>query len=222
MANLRIGDFDITPSTSVWNLGVRLNSDGFMSDQINQICRNGCYSLYRISKIRKLLDRSTTETLIHAFVTSQLDYCNSLLYGVSKEQLSRLQSVQNAAARLVTQSRKFDHITPVLIDLHWLPIEARIRFKVLLITYKIINGIAPMYLSDLIELYVPARNLRSMEKLRLVPPKGKYNKSYGHRAFSVHAPFLWNSLPSEIRSAKNVECFKRALKTYLFTEFYHL
>ncbi|XP_070541651.1 uncharacterized protein [Ptychodera flava] len=133
MANLRIGDFDITPSTSVRNLGVRLNSDGFMSDQINQICRNGYYSLYRISKIRKLLDRSTTETLIHAFVTSQLDYCNSLLYGVSKEQLSRLQSVQNAAARarLVTQSRKFDHITPVLIDLHWLPIEARIRFKVL-------------------------------------------------------------------------------------------
>ncbi|XP_070552127.1 uncharacterized protein [Ptychodera flava] len=72
MANLRIGDFDITPSTSVRNLGVRLNSDGFMSDQINQICRNGYYSLYRISKIRKLLDRSTTETLIHAFVTSQL------------------------------------------------------------------------------------------------------------------------------------------------------
>ena len=220
LTSLRIGELDIAPSPSVRNLGVTLNRDGFMSDQISQICKSAYFSLSRIGKIRKLLDKPTTEKLIHAFVTSKLDYCNSLLYGITKDQLDRLQSVQNAAARLVTCTRKFDHITPVLTDLHWLPVEARIKFKILLTTFKIVRGAAPLYLIDLIELYVPTRNLRSAEKLRLAPPHGYFNKTYGQRAFSVCAPLLWNSLPLEIRSARTVNSFKHGLKTHLFTQYY--
>ena len=125
------------------NLGVTFNRDGLMSDHINVLCRNGFFSLYRISKIRNLLDRPTTEKLVHAFVTSQIDYCNSLLFGISKLQLARLLSLQNAASRLIYRTRRFESITPVLKDLHWLPITARIRFKILLITFKIILGIVP-------------------------------------------------------------------------------
>ena len=189
-----------------------------MSDQISHICKNGYFSLYKIGKIRKLLDKACTEKLIHAFVTSRLDYCNGLLYGIPKYQIDRLQSLQNAAARLVSCTRKFDHITPVLYDLHWLPVEARINFKILLITFKIINHVAPLYLSDLISIYVPTRNLRSAEKLLLVQPRGNFNRSYGQRAFSVCSPSLWNSLPFEMRNIMTVDIFKRSLKTYLFRQ----
>ena len=142
------------------------------------------------------------------------------MYGINKDQLHRLQSLQNAAARLVSRSRKFDHITPVLVDLHWLPVEARIKFKVMLITFKVIRGFSPVYLTELIEQYVPSRDLRSADKLRLIPPRGTFSKTYGQRAFSVCAPSLWNKLPVEIRTARNVESFKRGLKTYLFNMYY--
>ncbi|XP_077987025.1 carboxypeptidase A4-like [Glandiceps talaboti] len=100
LTSLKIGGLDIAPSTSVRNLGVTLRRDGSMSDQISHICKNGYFSLYKIGKIRKLLDKACTEKLIHAFVTSRLDYCNGLLYGIPKYQIDRLQSLQNAAARL--------------------------------------------------------------------------------------------------------------------------
>ena len=220
VSSLRIGNSFIIPSVSVRNLGTTLNRDGQMSDHIKKVCQNGFHSLYRIAKIRNLLDKSTTEKLVHAFITSQLDYCNSLLFGITKNQLARLQCLQNAAARLISRKRKFDHITPVLKDLHWLPVDARIRFKILLITFKIVHGIAPLYLKDLISLYVPPRDLRSSKKLLLTPPRGHFNKMYGQRAFSICAPLLWNNLPFQVRDAQTVDCFKRVLKTYLFTQFY--
>ncbi|XP_070550603.1 uncharacterized protein [Ptychodera flava] len=220
ISSLRIGEVDIAPSTSVRNLGVKLNNDGSASDHISHVCRKGFYALSRIGKIRPLLDKPTTEKMVHAFITSQLDYCNSLLYGVNKTQLDRLQSLQNAAAHLVSRTRKFDLITPVLIDLHWLPVDARIKFKILLTTYKTIHRFAPLYLIDLLEIYTPVRDLRSADSLRLVPPHGNFNKAYGQRAFSVCAPALWNSLPSVIRNARSEDCFKRLLKTHLFNQFY--
>ena len=107
-----------------------------MVEHVNKICRTSYYHLRNISKIRKYLTEETTEILVHAFVSSKLDYCNSLLYGLPKHMISSLQSVQNTAARIVTLTKKFDHITPVLIQLHWLPVHFRILFKVLLLVYK--------------------------------------------------------------------------------------
>ena len=112
-------------------------------------------------------------------------------------------------------SRKCEHITPLLFELHWLPVKQRIIFKILLFTYKIVNGIAPAYLSDLIQSYRPARALRSADKFLLCQPKHRL-QTYGARSFSVCAPKMWNELPIDIRKASSVSSFKSKLKTYLF------
>ena len=157
-------------------------------------CKTSFYHLRNIARIRKFISTKTAEILVHAFVTSRLDNCNSLLYGLPKTLLDKLQYVQNSAARLVTLSKKRDHITPLLINLHWLPIHERIKYKILLLTFKALHGLAPSYICDLITKYKPARTLRSSNELLL--NSTTYNlKSYGSRSFSVSAPALWNSLP---------------------------
>ena len=149
------------------------------------------------------------------YCNSLLDYCNSLLYGSPKYLIKQLQRVQNAAARVVTVSPKFCHITPVLKNLHWLPIDLRIEFKILTITYKALHDLAPAYIKNLLKKYYPPRDLRSSKKNLLVVPAFRTN-SYGRRAFSVIAPLLWNSLPQHIRDAGSLDIFKRRLKTALF------
>ena len=133
-----------------------------------------------------------------------------------------LQSVMNTAARLVTRTRKFDHITPVLHDLHWLPIESRSKFKILLLVYKCLYGLAPRYLSKRLSLK-PNRGLRSDDKLVLNVPTTKLKtKTYGDRCFSIAGPNLWNQLPSHIRLSKSIDVFKRSLKTHLFKDAFNL
>ena len=159
--------------------------------------------------------------LVHAFVSSRLDYCNSLLYGLPNESLKKLQHVQNAAARIVTHTRKCDHITPVHCKLHWLPIEERIVFKILLLTFKCLNGLAPPYLSDLITKYVPRRNLRPITDGHRLVDVGYKLTRYGSRSFSVASAKLWNALPLEICSSDNLLQFKCNFKTHLFRKAFH-
>ncbi len=121
-----------------------------------------------ISKLRPMLSTSNAEILIHAFMTSRLDYCNALLGGCSARLINKLQLVQNAAARVLTRTRKYEHISPVLSTLHWLPIKHRIDFKILLMTYKALNGLAPQYLSELLSHYSPSRPLRSQNSGHLI------------------------------------------------------
>ena len=141
--------------------------------------------------------------VVHAFVTSKLDYCNSLLYGLPKFLIATLQSVQNSAARLVCMTRKFDHITPTLIDLRWLPIRHRIFFKILLLVYKSLNAKTPSYLSDLSTYRRSSYSLRSVSNSDLVEPSSKM-RIYGDRSFAVCVPRLWNSLPLSIRFSQNL------------------
>ena len=147
--------------------------------------------------------------------TSKLDYCNAILYGLSKSQLDELQRVQNTAARLVTRSKKHEHITPVLRNLHWLPVHKRISFKILLMTFKTLNGQSPVYISELISRYQPTRTLRSCSCNYLSLTKCSTN-SRGDRSFSVASAKLWNSLPLQLRNCKSVSTFKSQLKPYLF------
>ena len=104
----------------------------------------------QIGKIRSFLSSSATEHLIHAFVSSKLDYCNSILLGLPSYEFEKLQRLQNTAARLTVRAKKSAHITPVLKSLHWLPVKERIIFKILLVTYKIVHGFAPAYLNELL------------------------------------------------------------------------
>ena len=158
---------------------------------------------------------STAEKLVHAFVTSRLDNCYSVLYGLPSNIMDKLQRVLNSAAHVVTLSKKRDHITPVLKDLHWLPINQRIVFKILLLVFKSLNGIAPSYMSEMIAIHKPKRCLRSSTQLLLdVKP---YNmKTYGYRSFSVTVPLLWNSLLSSICDIPSLASLKNQVKTHLF------
>ena len=156
-----MGESTIAPQVRVKDLGVFLDKHMNFNFHISQMCSNASYALRNIGKIRKYLDRPTTERLVHAFVSSRLDSCNSLLLGLPSYQIERLQRIQNSAARLVTLTSIKEHITPLLRDLHWLTIQNRITFKILLITSKALNGLAPSYISDLIQLCKNKRNLRS-------------------------------------------------------------
>ena len=165
----------------------------------------------------KYLSKECRQSLVHAYVTSRLDYCNSILYGLPKYQLSKLQRIQNMAARLITDTMKFDHINPVLYNLHWLPENHRIQFKILMITLKAIHAITPSYLSNLICIRLSSRySLRNNDTKFLERPKGVMRTTLGARSFHASAPALWNSLPAHIRMIDSLALFKKSLKTYLF------
>jgi len=174
-----------------------------------------------IGRLKKYLDNDSLETIIHAFIASKLDYCNSLLCGVASSQLNRLQRIQNVAARILTGHPKSEHITPVLFSLHWLPVEKRIKFKILTMMHKSINGVAPEYLQDLVVKHNPGRNLRSGNRNLLIVPFTK-STLVEKCAFSVAGPKLWNDLPASLRSTSNFSDFKKHLKTYLFSEHFKL
>ena len=129
--------------------------------------------------------------------------------------MNKLQMVQNSAARLIARQRKHQHITPVLVELHWLPVRWRVQYKLLVLVFTALHGLAPGYIRDLITPYLPTRNLRSADLHLLVVPR--YNlEGYGKRAFSVSGPTLWNSLPENMRKIDNLTKFKTLLKTHLF------
>ncbi len=159
------------------------------------------------------ISRFNIYSVLHAFVTYQLDYCNSLLYGLSANNIKRLQYVQNSAARLITRTRKNDHITPILYHLHWLPVSLCINYKLLIFTYKSLHNLGLTYLSDLLLPYVPAQSLRSSSEGLLVTPKFRL-VTMGSRAFSVVAPRLWNALRQYIRQASSLLFFKNLFKFF--------
>ena len=191
-----------------------------MSDHVKKVCQSSYHQIRNISSIRILLSNDTAAILVHAFITSRLDHGNSLLYGISGHLLDKLQRTQNAAARVLTRSHKYDHITSTLVKLHWLPIRKRIEFKILLLTWKALNGLAPSYIKQLLTPYSPSRTLRSSSKFLLCTPKTF--STYGDRAFSSSAPKLWNSLPYDIRCTNSLSGFKSTLKTYLFKSSYNV
>ena len=183
--------------------------------QISSVCKSAYFHLRNIERIQKYLTESAVHSLVHAFVTSRIDYCNSLLSGMSKVSLWKLQHVQNSAARL----KQTDHITPHLLELHWLPVFHRVKFKLLLLTYKALNGLDPvyMYICDLLSYYQPSRALRSAGLSLLDVPATRL-VTCGDRAFSVAAPKVGIGLPQYLRKSTSLTSFKSQLKTFLFND----
>ena len=136
---IKIGKTEIKQSECVRNLGAFLDSKMNMEKHINTVCRSGYMQLRQIGHIRKYLTTDATKSLVNSLVTSSLDYCNALLSGVPKIILGRLQTLQNTAARIITRTSRYEHITPVLKELHWIPVNHRVEFKVLMLTYKALS-----------------------------------------------------------------------------------
>ena len=217
-----IRDTLIKPLESVWNLGSWFNAHMQMTIHIGKICSKAFCRLYNIRQIRKFLTVQSTKTPVQALISSHLDYCNALLFGLPKYQLDCLQKVQNAAAVEIFQILKFEHITPALIDPHWLPVTFRVQFKLLLFVYKALCTQSPPYIKDLLSLK-PATNyaLRSSAQSLLFVPKANCS-SLGDRAFAHAASVLWNSLPLTVRTSSSLAIFKKQLKTFLFRKAFSL
>jgi hypothetical protein len=214
---LHIGDSGILASSSAKNIGVVMDKTLSMADHVKAVCKSSYMHLRNISRIRKYLSKDACAIVVHSLVTSRLDNLNALLFGLPDTTTHRLQLIQNHAAKIVLSKKKQDHVTPLLISLHWLPVKYRIQYKILLLTHKCVHGNAPGYLTSLLEKYEPRRALRSADQLLLKEKKMRL-KTYGDRAFCACAPRLWNGLPIDLRMCDKENTFKKGLKTYLFKD----
>ena len=219
---IKVGSEEITPSSKARNLGALFDSEMSMQDQVTSVTRASYFHLRRIKKIKHHLDQDSCAKLVNACVTSRLDYHNALLTSCPSKTLHRLQIVQNNAARVLSGVKQRQHITPVLRDLHWLPIESRIQFKVLVFIHQALhNAKSPLYIKDAISVYHPRRELRSSsDNFMLVIPR--CNRLRGMSSINVLGPKLWNELPSSMRQCDSKAAFKSQLKTYLFKKVFKL
>ena len=218
----RVGDCSIDLDGSIVNfqscvkyLGVTLDNTLSMKDHISSVCRASFLELRRIASIQHFLSRDAVHRLVIATVISRIDYCNSTFIGITEEQILRLQRIQNAAARLILRRRKRDHVTPLLRELHWLPVRARIEYKVAVLAFRHFEGSLAPCLSATLNIRTPARSLRSAQANQLTIPRHTLQTA-GARAFSVAAPKIWNSLPICLKQTSSLSAFKSNLKTHLF------
>ena len=193
-----------------------------MKVHVQRICQTSFYQLRQLRSVRRSLSVNACTALVHVFVTSRLDYCNSLLAGIGDGLIDQLQTVLRVAARLVLRKRKFDPISADIRDrLHWLPIRSRIDFKLGLLVYKCLQGTAPGYLTEMLvqKSTVPALSrLRSTARGDLLVPRTK-TKTIGPRSFATSGPALWNNLPDDLRDPSlSLTVFKQRLKSYLFKQ----
>ena len=147
-------------------------------------------------------------------ITSRLNYCNATFAGVAVEQIACIRKIQNNAARLILKQSKRDHVTPLLKELHWLPVKYRIQYKLATLAFRHFDGTLPPYLSSSLCTYQPSRSLRSSTERLLKIPKTNL-KTFGERSFGHIAPTVWNSLPADLRASPSLPTFKANLKTYL-------
>ena len=218
---INICEANVTAADKARNLGIIFDNELNLKSQINNICKSGFYQIRNLSAIHNTLDIDSAKIATHAFVTSTLDYGNSLLYGLPKTKLNKLQVLQNAAARVVIKAHKSDRLsmTAVRKDLHWLPVEARIEFKILTLTWKAYHTIGPKYLTELLHEKQRSHSTWSTDDYLLDIPTTRL-VTCGDRSFHKAAPVLWNQLPIQIRSINNLNTFKNNLKTHLFSKYY--
>ena len=192
---------DINISSYVRSLGVIFDSALSFAEHIDHIIKSCNFYIRNIGLIRNFLSKRNCEKLVVALVTSRLDYCNSLLNGLSQTHMLRLQRVQNTAARLICRVKKFEHISTSLQSLHWLPVVFRPCFKLLCIVFRALRGVGPLYLQELICPYRSAHSVRSESKSLYVPACRA--ATYSNRVFTVETAILWKDLPQEVRDAEN-------------------
>ena len=209
------------PTKSVRNLGVWFDSDFFQN-----VCKSCFIQLRDFRNIRQFLTHDAAVSVANAFVSSQLDYCNLLFRSLSKFNLHRLQSIQNSAARIVTNSSIYTLITPVLRKLHWLPVQFRSEFKLATLVYKFIHSGFPKYFAPYLSRYHNTYNTRHSQSVanflnvsKFQPKIHTPTEQFGF-SFAFDAPTVWNSPPKDIRASPTIASFRTKLKTYLYAKAY--
>ena len=230
---LKVGNESSTPADTIRNLGVIFDAQLTMAAHIKSLCTSLNYQLRNVSRIRRFLDHDTCHLIVRALILSRMDYSNGFLLGSNYNDIQRLQRIQNWSSKLIYRAKKFDHASPYLQELHWLPVRERGLFlKIMTVVYKCLTGTAPSYLtaclSLFIGLHVPTehkfcRLLQSAIKRSFiglhVPTEHKFRRllqSAIKRSFTYKAPHIWNTLPTNIRENDSLSSFKKCLKTHLF------
>ena len=215
--SLLVGGNIIKPSTTVRDLGVLLDSELSLKQHVNRVVSSCYYHIRRLRQVSHCVGQDVMKQLASSFILSRLDYCNSILAGLPKSTIATLQRVQNAAARMVLNLRPRESVSDGLRQLHWLPIESRIQFKLCLLMHLIHTGRSPLYLSETVQLvsdHASRTGLRSASTARYILPR--LRTVFGERAFSFSGPKAWNALPDRFHSIESTDSFKKQLKTFLF------
>ena len=204
----------LIPIPDYLTLNPRPNRNRHHLCYISNLGKSCFYHIRDLRGIRRHLPLSTAKTISNSLITSRLDYCNSLINNIAKQDLSKLQRVENCLARVVLRAPRFSLSLPLLKQLHWLPVNYRIKFKLSTLTYRALAIHQPPYLASLLHFSNVPRQLRSSTSQQLSIPRTKLN--LGKRAFSVAAPIIWNELPTTLTSCESLASFRKNLKTYLF------
>ena len=216
---VRVGADTVTPTTSVRDLGIFIDSDLSMRTQVTRTVA-GCFAVLRqLHSIRRSVPDPVFQSLVVSLVLTKLDYGNATLTGLPAYQYRRLQSVLNAAARLIYRRRRFDHVTSLLRELHWLKSSERVAYKLAVTFYRCLHGLAPSYLAQRVRhvAELDRHRLRSSSSNDVIIPTTRL-VTVGDRAFTAAGSRLWNSLPPDIGSAQTLPVFCNRLKTYLFSK----
>jgi len=221
---LIVGGEVVTASDTVRDLGVTLDAQLTMKNHVDGVARSCFYQLRQLRSVHRSVPTYALHTLVHAFISSHIDYCNTVLYGATDAVIRRLQAVLHAAARLITGVRRNNHVMPTLRDtLHWLPVSQRITFKIAQMTYDCIHGRSPVYFRDICSpiVSVPFRSwLRSADNDDMIVPRTR-TACYGPRSFRIAAPQFSNMLPPHLKNSNvSREQLKSSLKTWLFVQAY--
>jgi hypothetical protein len=208
----------ISPSEDARNLGIQLDSNLTMDKHVSFIKQSCHYHLRNLYQIQHLLPEKQMKQLMYATITPRLDFCNSLLSSLSGKQLQRLQIVQNSAARLLLRKKagRFEHITPHLRQLHWLPVRYRMMFKLLTLAHKIIyHNEAPQYCKTKVTIKTPGRNTRSAMFTEVESTFKPRLKTVGRNSIYFRITTEWNKIPGHLRIITSLSTFRKQLKIFL-------
>lgn len=233
LKNVPVADFGVlnfdgthlVPCESAKNLGVVLDSLLSFRPHIDSIVKTCNFHIRNLYMIRDFLNKKNLITLVHSLIISKVDYCNSLFIGLPNVTLKKIQSILNRAARLIFKLPPRVPTTSSLMELHWLPVKARVEFKICLITYKALKFGQPSYIKELLTFssYGSTLGLRSGDDpYRLHEPRAVGERGFASRSFSYTAPRLYNRLPVTVKQAESLSAFKSHLKTFLFSRAYDL
>ena len=215
---ITVGDSVVTRSTNVKYLGVKLDQNLTLKEQVSSKCGLAMANIKKVRSIRNYISVALCNQIVVALVLSHLDYANALYNGLPKCTLTKLQRIQNVAAKLVLGRKQQDSSRQSLADVHWLPVKYRIMYKICMLVYKCLTGNAPNYLKSLISVKVYRPGLRAESQGPFLDPPKVKHETFLKRSFAYSGPLYWNKLPLEIRTSSSEIHFKNLLKTHLFSE----